>query len=73
MDLPWPAVQGLAACLLVFGCRIYPRREALWRVYGITLAFGGKFPYLVAGDRMAMEIDGLGRQEQTLIPWEAQA
>jgi 2,4-diketo-3-deoxy-L-fuconate hydrolase len=36
------------------------------------VAFGGKFPYLVEGDRMAMEIDGLGRQEQTLISWEAE-
>jgi 2,4-diketo-3-deoxy-L-fuconate hydrolase len=37
------------------------------------VAFGGKFPYLVEGDRMALEIDGLGRQEQTLISWEATA
>jgi 2-keto-4-pentenoate hydratase/2-oxohepta-3-ene-1,7-dioic acid hydratase in catechol pathway len=37
------------------------------------VAFGGKFPYLVEGDRMAMEIDGLGRQEQTLTSWEAEA
>ena len=28
-----------AACLLVFVERRYPRRGAVWRVYGITLAF----------------------------------
>ena len=28
-----------AACLLVFGERRLPRRGAVWRVYGITLAF----------------------------------
>jgi hypothetical integral membrane protein (TIGR02206 family) len=47
----------VAACLLVFGCRIYPRRQALWRVYAVTLAFaaisgladvitGGNYMYL---------------------------
>jgi hypothetical integral membrane protein (TIGR02206 family) len=47
----------LAAFLLVFGCRIYPRRGALIRVYAITLAFtavsaagdlatGGNYMYL---------------------------
>ncbi len=29
----------VAACFLVFGCRRYPRAGAVWRVYGITLAF----------------------------------
>jgi hypothetical integral membrane protein (TIGR02206 family) len=29
----------VAATLLVFGCRLYPRRRALWPVYGITLAW----------------------------------
>jgi hypothetical integral membrane protein (TIGR02206 family) len=28
-----------AACLLVFGCRLYPRPGAIWRVYAITLAW----------------------------------
>jgi 2-keto-4-pentenoate hydratase/2-oxohepta-3-ene-1,7-dioic acid hydratase in catechol pathway len=37
------------------------------------VAFGGKFPYLVEGDRVTLEIEGLGRQEQTFISWEAQA
>ena len=37
------------------------------------VAWGGKFPYLVKGDRMTLEIDGLGRQEQTLVSWEAKA
>ena len=47
----------VAASFLVFGCRIYPRHEALWRVYGISLAFaaavgiadvitGGNYMYL---------------------------
>jgi hypothetical integral membrane protein (TIGR02206 family) len=47
----------LAAFLLVFGCGIYPRRGALFRVYAITLAFtavagagdlitGGNYMYL---------------------------
>lgn len=30
-----------AACLLVFGARHAPRRDALWRVYAITAAFAG--------------------------------
>jgi hypothetical integral membrane protein (TIGR02206 family) len=29
----------VAACLLVFGCRIWPRRDAAWRVFGLTLVF----------------------------------
>lgn len=47
----------VAACLLVFGCRSYPRRGAIWRVYLLTLAFtaiaglgdvitGGNYMYL---------------------------
>jgi len=47
----------VAACLLVFGCRLYPRRGAFWRVYLLTLAFtalaglgdviiGGNYMYL---------------------------
>ncbi len=46
-----------AACLLVFGCGIYPRPRAAWRVFAITLAFaaivaladlvtGGNYMYL---------------------------
>jgi hypothetical integral membrane protein (TIGR02206 family) len=46
-----------AACLLVFGCGIYPRRGAAWRVFAITLAVaavagigdletGGNYMYL---------------------------
>lgn len=30
-----------AACLLVFGLRRLPRRWAVWRVYGVTVAFAG--------------------------------
>jgi hypothetical integral membrane protein (TIGR02206 family) len=29
----------VATALLVFGCRLYPRRRALWLVFGITLAW----------------------------------
>jgi hypothetical integral membrane protein (TIGR02206 family) len=47
----------VAACLLVFGCRLYPRRGSIWRVYTVTLAFtavsglgdvitGGNYMYL---------------------------
>ncbi len=47
----------VAACLLVFGCRLYPRPGAVWRVFAITLAFtavasagdlltGGNYMYL---------------------------
>jgi hypothetical integral membrane protein (TIGR02206 family) len=47
----------VAACALVFGCRLYPRRGAVWRVYLLTLAFtavaaladvvtGGNYMYL---------------------------
>jgi hypothetical integral membrane protein (TIGR02206 family) len=47
----------VAACLLVFGCRLYPRPGAIWRVYMLTLAFtavsglgdvftGGNYMYL---------------------------
>lgn len=46
-----------AACLLVFGCGLYPRRGAIWRVYVLTLAWtalaaggdlatGGNYMYL---------------------------
>lgn len=49
----------VAACLLVFGCRLYPRHDAMWRVYGITLCWaalaglgdvitGGNYMYLRA-------------------------
>jgi hypothetical integral membrane protein (TIGR02206 family) len=47
----------VAASFLVFGCRIYPRHEALWPVFWITIAFtaavgiadvitGGNYMYL---------------------------
>jgi hypothetical integral membrane protein (TIGR02206 family) len=47
----------VAAVFLVFGCRLYPRHEAMWRVYLITLGFacvagigdvitGGNYMYL---------------------------
>lgn len=36
------------------------------------VAFGGKFPYLKAGDVVEIEIDGLGRQRHEFVAWEAQ-
>jgi hypothetical integral membrane protein (TIGR02206 family) len=47
----------VAACLLVFGCRLYPRRLAAWRAFAATLCFaavagigdvitGGNYMYL---------------------------
>ncbi len=49
----------VAACLLVFGCRLYPRRLAAWRTFAATLCFaaiagigdvitGGNYMYLRA-------------------------
>ncbi len=35
------------------------------------VAFGGKFPYLRAGDVVDIEIEGLGRQRQAFVAWEA--
>lgn len=36
------------------------------------VAFGGEFPYLRAGDIVEIEIEGLGRQRQEFVAWEAQ-
>ena len=36
------------------------------------VAFGGKFPYLRAGDIVDIEIEGLGHQRQEFVAWEAQ-
>ena len=47
----------VGACLLVFGCRLYPRAGAIWRVYSLTAAWavlaglgdvitGGNYMYL---------------------------
>jgi hypothetical integral membrane protein (TIGR02206 family) len=47
----------VAGCLLVFGCGLYPRARAAWRVFALTLAFaavsgagdlitGGNYMYL---------------------------
>ncbi|WP_309066208.1 fumarylacetoacetate hydrolase family protein [Microbacterium sp.] len=36
------------------------------------VAFGGRFPYLKAGDVVEIEIEGLGRQRQEFAAWEAQ-
>jgi 2,4-diketo-3-deoxy-L-fuconate hydrolase len=36
------------------------------------VALSGRFPYLVAGDVMELEITGLGRQRQQLVSWDAE-
>lgn len=36
------------------------------------VALSGKYPYLRAGDVVEIEIDGLGRQRQDFIAWEAE-
>ncbi|MFJ2544640.1 fumarylacetoacetate hydrolase family protein [Microbacterium sp. NPDC087589] len=36
------------------------------------VAFGGKFPYLKAGDVVEIEIEGLGHQRQEFVAWEAE-
>ncbi|WP_337001643.1 MULTISPECIES: fumarylacetoacetate hydrolase family protein [unclassified Microbacterium] len=36
------------------------------------VALSGKYPYLAAGDVVEIEIDGLGRQRQEFVAWEAQ-
>ncbi|WP_144881955.1 fumarylacetoacetate hydrolase family protein [Microbacterium paraoxydans] len=36
------------------------------------VALSGKYPYLAAGDVVEIEIDGLGRQRQDFITWEAE-
>ncbi|MFD5226198.1 fumarylacetoacetate hydrolase family protein [Microbacterium sp. NPDC058342] len=35
------------------------------------VALSGKYPYLKAGDVVEVEIDGLGRQKQEFVAWEA--
>ncbi|HWV47869.1 MAG TPA: fumarylacetoacetate hydrolase family protein [Microbacterium sp.] len=35
------------------------------------VAFGGRFPYLKAGDVVETEIEGLGHQRQEFVAWEA--
>lgn len=35
------------------------------------VALSGNFPYLAAGDVVEIEIDGLGRQRQEFVAWEA--
>jgi len=35
------------------------------------VALSGRFPYLAAGDVVEVDIDGLGRQRQAVVAWEA--
>jgi hypothetical integral membrane protein (TIGR02206 family) len=65
----------LAACMLVFGCRRYPRPGALWRVTALTLAWaaiaglgdvitGGNYMYLAHKPVHASLLSAMG-------PWPA--
>jgi hypothetical integral membrane protein (TIGR02206 family) len=65
----------VAACLLVFGCRRYPRPGAIWRVYGLTLAWaavvgladvitGGNYMYLARKPAHGSLLNAMG-------PWPA--
>jgi len=62
----------VAASFLVFGCRLYPREGAVWRVYGVTLAFaaisgvgdlltGGNYMYLRSKPVHSSLLSVLGR------------
>jgi hypothetical integral membrane protein (TIGR02206 family) len=61
----------VAACLLVYGQRRYPRRGAAWRVFAVTLAFtaiagaadlitGGNYMYLRHKPERASLLDVMG-------------
>ncbi|MEA2278154.1 MAG: hypothetical protein QOC78_3114 [Solirubrobacteraceae bacterium] len=61
----------VAACLLVFGRRLYPRPGAAWRVFAATLAFtavagagdlvtGGNYMYLRAKPEHASLLNAMG-------------
>jgi hypothetical integral membrane protein (TIGR02206 family) len=65
----------LTACLLVFGCRRYPRPYALWRAYALTLGWtaiaglgdlitGGNYMYLAHKPLHASLLNAMG-------PWPA--
>ena len=67
------AVVG--ACFLVFGCRLYPRQRAAWRVFALTLVFtavagaadiltGGNYMYLRAKPEHSSVLNLMGRS-----PW----
>jgi hypothetical integral membrane protein (TIGR02206 family) len=61
----------VAACLLVFGCRLFPRPGAVWRVYVLTIAFaalagagnlltGGNYMFLREKPSTASLLDLMG-------------
>jgi hypothetical integral membrane protein (TIGR02206 family) len=65
----------VTACLMVFGCRRYPRPGAVWRVYGLTLVWtaiagvadlitGGNYMYLANKPVHASLLNVMG-------PWPA--
>jgi hypothetical integral membrane protein (TIGR02206 family) len=65
----------VAACLLVFGCRRYPRAGAFWRAYALTLVWtaiaalgdlitGGNYMYLAEKPVHASLLNAMG-------PWPA--
>ena len=60
----------VAACLLVFGCRLYPRHDAIWRVYALTLCWAalaglGRRPS--AGRRLPTVVNMLAYQPATCL------
>jgi hypothetical integral membrane protein (TIGR02206 family) len=63
----------LAAFLLVFGCRIYPRRGAALRVYAITLAFAvvaGTGDVITGGNYMYLRTKPIHRSLLNVMgPW----
>lgn len=62
-----------AACLLVFGCGIYPRRSAPWRVFAITLAWAaaaGLGDVLTGGNYMYLRVKPVhGSLLNVMGPW----
>ena len=49
----------VGACFLVFGCRLYPRPGAAWRVFALTLAFtavAGAADILTDGNYMYLRV-----------------
>jgi hypothetical integral membrane protein (TIGR02206 family) len=63
----------VAACLLVFGCRLYPRHDAIWRVYGLTLcwtALAGLGDVITGGNYMYLRSKPVHRSLLNVMgPW----
>jgi uncharacterized membrane protein YwaF len=63
----------VAACLLVFGCRLYPRQDAIWRVYDLTLcwaALAGLGDVITGGNYMYPRSKPVHRSPLNVMgPW----